>query len=119
MAAAPRQEHHLGMHPAHEDAHRPLCTIELTAEGHAGRCPGAACAFWENGCALARIETELNGRPEVAQLLLDLRREIESGRALELDAARSRLSRILAERDDGDAALPGAGEAQDTARGFS
>jgi hypothetical protein len=77
------------MHPAEE--HRQLCTLELVAEGHADRCPGAACAFWESGCALARIEAELDGRPEVAQLLLDLRREIESGREVDVAAARERL----------------------------
>ncbi len=78
-----------GMHAA--EKHQPLCTLELVAEGHAGRCTGAACAFWENGCALARIETVLDGRPEVAQLLLDLRREIESGREIGIAAARERL----------------------------
>ncbi len=88
-----------GMHPAHEDAHRPLCTIALIAEGHAERCPGVECAFWENGCALMRVETELDGRPDVARLLLDLRHEIEQGRAVELEAARSRLAQILNEEE--------------------
>ena len=32
-----------------ETEHRQLCTIELIAEGHADRCPGADCAFWEHG----------------------------------------------------------------------
>jgi len=64
---------------AHE--HRPLCTIELIAEGHAERCPGEECAFWEHGCALTRIEYQLDDRPEVAALLLDLRREIEAGQS--------------------------------------
>src|SRR5437667_1359604 len=54
--------------------HRPLCTLELVAEGHAARCPGADCPFWDRGCALARIEHELAGRPEVAAVLLGLRR---------------------------------------------
>ena len=83
--------------------HRPLCTIELIAEGHAGRCPGDECAFWDRGCILARIETELNDRPEVAELLLSLRRDLASGRALGVEEARSTLSHILdaAERHDG------------------
>jgi hypothetical protein len=55
-----------------------LCTIELIAQGHAERCPGEACGFWERGCALARVEYELDGRPDVARLLLDLRRELEA-----------------------------------------
>ena len=82
--------------------HRPLCTIELIAEGHAGRCPGDECAFWDRGCILARIETELNDRPEVAELLLSLRRDLASGRALGVEEARSTLSHILdaAERHD-------------------
>jgi hypothetical protein len=84
------------MKPAQRD-HRPLCTIELIAEGHAERCPGEECAFWERGCALARIEAELDGRPEVAQLLLDLRRELEAGRRIELEEARSRFAHILNE----------------------
>jgi len=75
--------------------HRPLCTIELIAEGHAGRCPGDDCVFWDRGCILARIETELNDRPEVADLLLSLRHDLASGRALEVEEARSTLSHIL------------------------
>ncbi|MEP6893632.1 MAG: hypothetical protein ABI927_07600, partial [Gaiellaceae bacterium] len=58
------------------ESHRPLCTIELIAEGHADRCPGEKCAFWEHGCVLTRIESGLDGQPEVAALLLELRREI-------------------------------------------
>lgn len=77
------------MHP-HEE-HVPLCTIELIAEGHAERCPGAECVFWEDGCALARVETALDARPEVARILLDLRRELEAGRDVRLDDVRSRL----------------------------
>jgi hypothetical protein len=75
--------------------HRQLCTIELIAEGHAERCPGAECAFWERGCVLTRVEAELDGRQEVAQLLLDLRRELEAGRVVELQEARSRFAHIL------------------------
>ena len=74
----------------------PLCTIELIAEGHAERCPGTDCAFWSNGCVLARVEAELDGRPDVAELLLGLRREIESGREVEVEAARALFHRRLA-----------------------
>jgi hypothetical protein len=79
--------------------HRQLCTIELIAEGHAERCPGESCAFWERGCVLTRIEIELDGRPEVAQLLLDLRRELESGRTIEIEEAHSRFAHILNEEE--------------------
>ena len=75
--------------------HRQLCTIELIAEGHANRCPGEDCAFWDRGCALARVESQLGGRPEVAQVLLDLRRELEAGRTVELEEAHSRFAHIL------------------------
>ena len=78
-----------------DEGHHPLCTLELVAEGHAERCPGEECAFWENGCALVRVETELGGRPDVAQLLLDLRHEIEAGRRVTLDEARVRFSHFL------------------------
>ncbi len=80
--------------------HRQLCTIELIAEGHAERCPGEDCAFWDRGCVLTRIEAELDGRPDVAQILLDLRRELEAGRAVELEEAHSRFAHILNE-DEG------------------
>ena len=82
------------------DEHRPLCTIELIAAGHAERCPGEECAFWDRGCALARIEGELDGRPEVAQLLVNLRRELESGRSIEIEEAHSRFAHLLNEDDD-------------------
>ena len=78
-------------------AHKPLCTIELIAEGHADRCPGDECAFWDRGCVLTHVEYELSGRPEVAQLLLDLRRELEAGRAIEIGEARSRFAHLLNE----------------------
>jgi hypothetical protein len=78
--------------PVVKKAHRPLCTIELIAQGHADRCPGEACPFWERSCVLARIEADLDGRPEVAALLLELRRELEAGRALTVAEARDRLS---------------------------
>jgi hypothetical protein len=75
--------------------HRPLCTIELIAEGHAERCPGEACAFWEHGCVLTRVEADLAGRPEVAQVLLDLRHELEAGREIALEDAHTRFAHVL------------------------
>lgn len=79
--------------------HRPLCTIEMIAEGHAERCPGEGCAIWESGCALTRIEAELDARPEVASLLLDLRRQLEAGRRIELEEAHSLFAHILNEEE--------------------
>jgi hypothetical protein len=73
-----------------------LCTIELIAEGHGERCPGEECAFWEHGCVLTRIESDLDSRPEVAALLLELRRELEAGRTVEVAEAQSLFRQRLA-----------------------
>ena len=88
------------MKPKPHREHRPLCTIELIAEGHAERCPGDDCAFWERGCVLSRIEAQLSERPEVAQVLLGLRRELEAGRTVEIEEAHSRFAHVLNE-DEG------------------
>jgi hypothetical protein len=93
------------MHEGCEQEHRRLCTIEMIAQGHAERCPGEACSFWERGCVLTRIELALENRPEVARLLLDLRGELEAGRTLELDEARSALAHILNDEEGIDAPL--------------
>ena len=70
-----------GMQPP-LDGHRPLCTIELIAGEEATRCPAERCVFWERGCIFERIEGELEAKPDVARLLVDLRRVLESsGRA--------------------------------------
>ena len=82
-----------------DSEHRQLCTIELIAEGHAERCPGEACAFWDRGCALTRIEYELDHRPEVAKILVGLRRELEAGRSVEIEDAHSRFAHLLNEDD--------------------
>ncbi len=55
-----------------------LCSIELVAEHQRTPCPREACAYWENaGCLLMEVGTEVSTRPEVATLLLRLRRELE------------------------------------------
>ena len=91
------------MHEGRQPEHHPLCTIELIAEGHAQRCPGDTCAFWDRGCVLTRVELELDGRPEVARLLLNLRGELEAGRSVGLDEARSALTDALTEPRRGEA----------------
>ena len=59
------------------------CHLEVLA-GHAAQCPGEACGFWqtERGCALENASAELAGRPEVAQLLLEVRDRLAAGRAV-------------------------------------
>jgi len=74
------REHDDCMHPYLDRPH-PLCTIELIAGVEATRCPAESCAFWERGCVLERVESELAANPDVARLLVDLRRELESRRA--------------------------------------
>jgi len=64
------------MHEAED--HHPLCTIEFIAGDETTRCPLDACAFWERGCVLARIQPELEGRPDLARFLVDLRRTLEA-----------------------------------------
>jgi hypothetical protein len=78
-----------------QPVHRPLCTIELIAEGHADRCPGKDCAFWQQGCLLSRVEDELGERPEVAGLLLELRRDLDAGRDVPVDRVRAEFERQL------------------------
>jgi hypothetical protein len=77
-----------------------LCTIELIADGHAERCPGQDCAFWHDGCVLEAVEVELQATPEVAELLLSLRREIEQGARIPVDEARERLLVAMGEASD-------------------
>ena len=85
------------MKPERPSEHRPLCTIELIADGHAERCPGEECSFWERGCVLTRVESELDANPQVAALLLDLRRELDAGRRVEVETARTRFAQLLDE----------------------
>ena len=59
----------------------PLCTIELIAGEEATRCPGADA---HSGIAAARSRASSRswrGDPEVARLLLDVRRTLEAGAA--------------------------------------
>ena len=55
--------------------------------GETRACPHETCGLWEDGgkmlpggCAVARLGFDLTGRPDVAQWLLGLRRELEQAR---------------------------------------
>lgn len=69
--------------------------------GQSEVCPREACVFWEPGgavlegrCAFERLD--LSARPELAALLLDLRRALESAQTLEEKReVRGRLYRLL------------------------
>jgi hypothetical protein len=84
-----------------------LCRLTTTLE-RVEVCPGRACAFWEPGgavlagrCALERLD--LAARPELAALLLDLRRELEVAdtQAEEKELLRQ-LHRMLNEETEGE-----------------
>jgi len=77
-------------------AHLRYCTIELIAEGRAERCPGGACPFWDEACVLDRVEHELADRRELAQFLLDLRRNLERDTRDDLLTAQAAFHRRLA-----------------------
>lgn len=72
-----------------------LCALHL-ALGDREACPGAACAFWEEGgavveegCSFDRVRLEFHARPNVARWLLGVRRSLESARSAE-DVAQAR-----------------------------
>ena len=49
----------------------------------------------EDGCVLARVEHESHRQPALAAVLLDLRRRLDEGEAIELAEARSLFARRL------------------------
>ena len=58
-----------------------LCTLQ-DAVGRVERCPGARCPFWvvdgeSAGCALAAVAHQFDGRPALAQHLLELRHDLD------------------------------------------
>ena len=60
---------------------RASCTLRR-ALGESEECPGAACPFWDDdACALAAVERELLGSPELSRHLLGLRRTLERAQA--------------------------------------
>ena len=61
-----------------------LCKLQYTL-GRVEACPGARCPFWvvesaEACCVLAGAESEFDGRPALAQHLLELRTELDNVR---------------------------------------
>lgn len=49
------------------------CTLQA-AIGRFERCPGSSCPLWEHGkCLVEETRSELVGRPQVAEHLLELR----------------------------------------------
>jgi hypothetical protein len=81
---------------------RPLCTLHI-ALGRADECPGAACAFWDEGgavvtpaCLFERTSVEIESRPSVARWLLGIRNALEQARtAEETKEIRSALNAVL------------------------
>jgi hypothetical protein len=81
---------------------QPMCALHL-ATGRQEECPGASCAFWEDGgavveaaCAFERVRLEFGGRPDVARWLLTIRDGLETARtASDAMRARSALNEVL------------------------
>jgi hypothetical protein len=72
------------------------CMIALAAEGRSEPCTEERCAYWERGCILATADSELLTHPEVAQLLLHLRRRLEQARVEDAEGELGRFHRRLA-----------------------
>lgn len=74
---------------------RPLCDLHY-AVGDREECPGADCAFWEDGaCTFERVSFEFEGRPDVARWLLGIRRELETAQQAVRQGARNGLNASL------------------------
>jgi hypothetical protein len=78
-----------------DETDRP-CTIVLAAEGRGEACTEDRCAYWDKGCILAAADSELMTHPEVAQLLLQLRRRLEQARADDVEGDLGYFHRRLA-----------------------
>jgi hypothetical protein len=73
------------------------------AVGEHERCPGAACAFWEEGgavveagCAIERLGIPVQRQRDLARHLLDLRLRVEEARTeVERRTAHRRFSELL------------------------
>ncbi len=94
------------MAPAESASAERLCRF-AAALGQTEVCPQEACAFWEPGgvvlegrCAFERLD--ISSRPELATLLLDMRRTLESAhtQAEEKELLRH-LHRLLNEETEG------------------
>ncbi len=55
-----------------------MCTL-YEIVGLRQACPGSGCALWDNGgCVVDQLATPVEGRPDIAAWLLDLRHNLES-----------------------------------------
>lgn len=74
---------------------RALCNLH-NAVGDLEECPGADCAFWEDGaCVFEPVSFEFEGRPGVARWLLGIRRQLENARGTESTSARGGVGAFL------------------------
>ena len=48
------------------------CDLESSL-GDDGICPGARCPFWDDGCVVAPLRSDLPTRPDLARHLLNVR----------------------------------------------
>lgn len=79
-----------------------LCALQYV-EGRTEACRESACAFWEEGgavapagCLIQRLGIDLEARPELPRLLLRIRRKLERARTRrEEDEARELFYRLV------------------------
>ena len=74
-----------------------LCSLRAVI-GERELCPGAECAYWEDGdgCTVERLELAALGHEELARHLLALRARLEQARSEEeRREAPRRLARLL------------------------
>lgn len=81
-----------------------LCRL-LYAASRIEACPREGCPFWEQGgavleggCALERLELDLERKPELTDALLEVRRMLERARTREEEQEARRLFRRLLPR---------------------
>jgi hypothetical protein len=84
------------------EKHAGLCALQY-AEGRIEVCPGPGCPFWEEGgavvpgrCLIERLGLDLEGRPELAHGLLQIRRKLDqAGTEEDENEARSLFYRLV------------------------
>jgi hypothetical protein len=87
--------------PLVDERHR-FCALQY-AEGRFEVCPGPGCPFWEEGgavmpgrCRIERLGLDLDARPKLALVLLQIRQKLEQAGTEEgEDEARSLFYRLV------------------------
>jgi hypothetical protein len=85
----------------HVPAMTRICHLEALV-GREAQCSGEACGFWqtEHGCVLDGASAELAGRPQVAQLLLEVRDRLTANREAADEERHAAFSHALNQAED-------------------